>query len=429
MTAASDNFYTVKQVNSMAQSHVGSKIIKPVYFKILSDRDLKQHNVLLVGDSPVDSMEIEFDPSVLQDMIRKSRFLFPGTIVMGHMLEFRRRGVVFVSPNAHLTIIPSSKLVPPHIAETLVPLQCETARKDLSLKDLSQTTSTTGVSEQVWLKIVEKFESGKNKEQGKQCMILKVVDHSSRMVFKIWKASHSVLVNNLKVGDFWKFRNLVVKHQLRKETGLEEIYLQFVPAHTLMEKMDESEIALLPPIPMEYNLGDAIFQGNIIEMSKFEWVDLCHLCRNQTSIHNCKQHTHGPETNLKSYSFLMVGFDQDSCKKEFMVRKSEVEDFRDKSITLQEEDDGDEVGDGNKALTEAFHKLMNQPLQVIYNINAKTQDLYATHISIIGTIAAGAGAGAGGESKRKNKKIRTAGAAGAAGAADEASPNKKTKYE
>ena len=75
--AASDNFYTVKQVNSMAQSHVGSKIIKPVYFKILSDRDLKQHNVLLVGDSPVDSMEIEFDPSVLQDMIRKSRFLFP----------------------------------------------------------------------------------------------------------------------------------------------------------------------------------------------------------------------------------------------------------------------------------------------------------------------------------------------------------------
>merc|ERR1712115_196567 len=136
---------------------------------------------------------------------------------------------------------------------------------------------------------------------------------------------------------------------------------------------------------------------------------------------------HGPETNLKSYSFLMVCFDQDSCKKEFMVRKSEVEDFRDKSITLQEEDDGDEVGDGNKALTEAFHKLMNQPLQVIYNINAKTQDLYATHISIIGTIA-GAGAGAGGESKRKNKKIRTA-AAGAAGAADEASANKKTKYE
>ena len=118
----------------------------------------------------------------------------------------------------------------------------------------------------------------------------------------------------------------------------------------------------------------------------------------------------------------MVGFDQDSCKKEFMVRKSEVEDFRDKSITLQEEDDGDEVGDGNKALTEAFHKLMNQPLQVIYNINAKTQDLYATHISIIGTIAA-----AGGESKKKNKKIRTA--AAAAGAADEASANKKTKYE
>merc|ERR1712131_424579 len=125
-------------------------------------------------------------------------------------------------------------------------------------------------------------------------------------------------------------------------------------------------------------------------------------------------HTHGPETNLKSYSFLMVGFDQDSCKKEFMVRKSEVEDFRDKSITLQEEDDGDEVGDGNKGMTEAFHKLMNQPLQVIYNINAKTQDLYATHISIIGTIAA-----AGAESKKKNKKIRTA--AAAAGAADEAS--------
>ena len=77
---ASDNFYTVKQVNSMAQSHVGSKIIKPVYFKVLSDRDLKQHNVLLVGDSPADTMEIEFEPAVLQDMARKSKFLFPGTI-------------------------------------------------------------------------------------------------------------------------------------------------------------------------------------------------------------------------------------------------------------------------------------------------------------------------------------------------------------
>ena len=96
------------------------------------------------------------------------------------------------------------------------------------------------------------------------------------------------------------------------------------------------------------------------------------------------------------------------------------------SITLQEEDDGDEVGDGNKALTEAFHKLMNQLLQVIYNINAKTQDLYATHISIIGTIAGGAGAG---ESKKKNKKKTAAAATAVAAAVDEASANKKTKYE
>merc|ERR1712035_231319 len=66
-------------------------------------------------------------------------------MTLGHRVDFRRRGVVFVSPNAHLTIIPSSKLVPPHIAETLVPLQCETARKDLSLKDLSQTTPPTKI--------------------------------------------------------------------------------------------------------------------------------------------------------------------------------------------------------------------------------------------------------------------------------------------
>ena len=72
-----DNFFTVKQVNSMAQSNVGSKITKPVYFKVLSDRDLKHHNVLVVGDSESDQMEIEFDAAVLQDMAKKSKFLFP----------------------------------------------------------------------------------------------------------------------------------------------------------------------------------------------------------------------------------------------------------------------------------------------------------------------------------------------------------------
>ena len=137
-------------------------------------------------------------------------------------------------------------------------------------------------------------------------------------------------------------------------------------------------------------------------------------------------HPHGPETNLKSYSFQMVGFDQTGSKKEFLVRKSEVEDFRDKSITLQEEDDANEPGDGNKALTEAFHKLMNQPLQVIYNINAKTQDLYATHVTIIGTTTTTTTAGTAataGESKKKEKKRKTA-------AVDEASAaNKKTKNE
>ena len=106
----------------------------------------------------------------------------------------------------------------------------------------------------------------------------------------------------------------------------------------------------------------------------------------------------------------MVGFDQKSCKKEFFVRKSEVEDFRDKSIRLQEDDEA-----GNKGLTEAFKRLIHQPLQVIFNENAKSGDLYATHISIIGTTAS--------ESKKKNKKKT------AAAGADEASANKKTKYD
>ena len=44
-TPARDEFFTVKEINSMAQSHVGSKITKPVFFKVLSDRDLKVHNV------------------------------------------------------------------------------------------------------------------------------------------------------------------------------------------------------------------------------------------------------------------------------------------------------------------------------------------------------------------------------------------------
>ena len=407
---SSDNFFTVSQVNAMALSNVGSKITKPVYFKIMSDRDLKQHNVLLVADSDKDQMEIEFDPDYLREMARRSNFLYPGSMVVGHMLEFRRRGVVFVSRNSHLSLIPNSRHLPPRIADALIPLQCEPARKDLNLKDLSETKATTGVSEEIWMKVVAKFEGGKGKDETKQCLILKVADHSARMVFKIWKATHAPLLSKLKVGDFWKFRNMVVKHQLRKETNLEEIFLQFVPSQTMMEKMDNAEIALLPSIPMEYDLGDGIFQGDIIEMSRFEWNDLCHKCENWTSIHNCKQHPHSPATNLKSYSFQMVGFDQNSCKKEFFVRKSEVEDFRDKSIRLQEDDEA-----GNKGLTEAFKRLIHQPLQVIFNENAKSGDLYATHISIIGTTAS--------ESKKKNKKKTVA------AGADEASANKKTKYD
>ena len=76
-------------------------------------------------------------------------------------------------------------------------------------------------------------------------------------------------------------------------------------------------------------------------------------------------------------------------------------------------------------MTEAFHKLMNQPLQVIYNINAKTQDLYATHVTIIGTTTTAATAAtATGESKKKEKKRKTVAAVDEASAA-----NKKTKNE
>ena len=74
-TPARDEFFTVKEINSMAQSHVGSKITKPVFFKVLSDRDLKVHNILLVGDSESDQMEIEFEPSILQDLIKKGILL------------------------------------------------------------------------------------------------------------------------------------------------------------------------------------------------------------------------------------------------------------------------------------------------------------------------------------------------------------------
>ena len=83
------------------------------FFKVLSDRDLKVHNILLVGDSESDQMEIEFEPSILQDLIKKSKFLFPGTLVKAFMLEFRRRGVVFVTRNTHLAILVNSKEIPP----------------------------------------------------------------------------------------------------------------------------------------------------------------------------------------------------------------------------------------------------------------------------------------------------------------------------
>ena len=151
----------------------------------------------------------------------------------------------------------------------------------------------------------------------------------------------------------------------------------------MMEKLGSKEIASFPKIPANLALGDADFHGKIIGMENFEWTSLCHACPNLIKTSKCKAHQHGAEFDIRSYSFRLIGYDGSGEKKEFFVRKEQVETFRNKSISLG----GEFNEDADERLSQAFESLLEQPVNIIYNISMKSPHvLFPTQITLIGTI-------------------------------------------
>merc|ERR1712098_585545 len=106
-----------------------------------------------------------------------------------------------------------------------------------------------------------------------------------------------------------------------------------------------------------------------------------HACPNLIKTSKCKAHQHGAEFDICSYSFRLIEYDGSGEKKEFFVRK--VETFRNKSISLG----GEFNEDADERLSQAFETLLEQPVNIIYNISMKSPHvLFATQVTLIGTI-------------------------------------------
>ena len=70
----------------------------------------------------------------------------------------------------------------------------------------------------------------------------------------------------------------------------------------------------------------------------------------------------------------MIGYDNFGEKKEFFIRKERVETFRNKHVSLEDED----------SLRLAFESLLDQPLNIIYNIWTKSPQVYfVTQLTLI----------------------------------------------
>ena len=363
----------IHQVKQMLYSGGIEEFIPAVcYFKVVSDRNYRKGHTLLVADGndrAKDFLPIEFDPSVKADLNARGKMFWPGSFVKGQMLKLHKTKLMIVR-NTHLEIIPSSQLPPDSLPDfDLIPV--EAPRSNLKLKDLVVLRETTPISENLLVKVTGKTAVG-------GYILLHICDETERLTLKVSQSSHLPLVSDIQVGDYWRFRNLILKLQesKKKKVGgpLSELFLQNVPKYTLMEKLTSTEITSLPKIPPKFSLGDGVFQGKIIALERFEWANLCHLCPNFTKTSKCKTHEHGPEFDIRSYSFHMIGYDNFGEKKEFFIRKERVETFRNKHVSLEDE----------HSLRLAFESLLDQPLNIIYNIWTKSPQVYfVTQLTLI----------------------------------------------
>ena len=382
-----ENFVKIHQIQRRLVSSKDEYITSPCYFKIVSDKNYREGHTLLVADGSdksKDYLQLEFKPNA-KPLLNTSRgkFYWPGSIVKGQMLKILNNKV-FIVENTHLQILSSTKQLPPSLpADKFNSIPVE--KRNIKLRDLTVLKETSPISESLVLKITGKTVGvGKG---GQECINLKTCDESGRLSLKVWNSAQlKHLMTQVQVGDFWRFKNLILKFQEKKESGVQGAelwFLQNVPNYTKMEKLSSKEIASFPKIPAKLALGDADFHGRIIWMERFEWTSLCHDCPNLIKTSNCKTHEHGPELDIRSYSFRLIGYDAAGEKKEFFVRKEQVETFRNKSIALGREIDDD----ADERLCQAFKTLLEQPVNIIYNISMKSPHvLFATQVTPIGTI-------------------------------------------
>ena len=382
-----ENFVKIHQIQRRLVSSKDEYITSPCYFKIVSDKNYREGHTLLVADGSdksKDYLQLEFKPNA-KPLLNTSRgkIYWPGSIVKGQMLKILNNKV-FIVENSHLQILSSTKQLPPSLpADKFNSIPVE--KRNIKLRDLIVLKETSPISESLVLKIIGKTLGVGN--GGQECLNLKICDETERMVLKVWNPSHlNPLISQVQVGDFCRFKNLILKFQENKKgdgEGGNEVFLQNVGKYTMMEKLGSKEIASFPKIPANLALGDAEFHGKIIGMENFEWTSLCHACPNLIKTSKCKAHQHGAEFDIRSYSFRLIGYDGSGEKKEFFVRKEQVETFRNKSISLG----GEFNEDADERLSQAFESLLEQPVNIIYNISMKSPHvLFPTQITLIGTI-------------------------------------------
>ena len=380
-----ENFVKIHQIQRRLVSSKDEYITSPCYFKIVSDKNYREGHTLLVADGSdksKDYLQLEFKPNA-KPLLNTSRgkIYWPGSIVKGQMLKILNNKV-FIVENSHLQILSSTKQLPPSLpADKFNSIPVE--KRNIKLRDLIVLKETSPISESLVLKITGKtvgVGSG-----GQECINLKTCDESGRLSLKVWNSAQlKHLMTQVQVGDFWRFKNLILRFYEKKHSGVEgaeRLFLQNVPNYTKMEKLSSKEIGSFPKIPAKLALGDADFHGRIIGMERFEWTSLCHDCPNLIKTSNCKTHEHGPELDIRSYSFRLIGYDAVGEKKEFFVRKEQVETFRNKSIALGREIDDD--ADADERLCQAFETLLEQPVNIIYNISMKSPHvLFATQVTL-----------------------------------------------
>ena len=403
---------SIGDINEMLSTSMDNNLQSTVLFKVLSDKNLVKHGVITIGDGDAKT-QLEIEPEMKIQFEKEGRkMFFPGTLMSAKCFKIIRNKLTLVK-NTHLEVLRDSQLEKYNVdANKFSKIVVDPARRDLKVRDLLKMKTTTGISEELWLKICQVVTY--KTSFGHDSITIKAADESGRITFKIWK-THPTLLKSIQEGDTIRFRNLQLKVQER-DGATTERWLQYLPKYTLHEKIEPEEVATLPNIPERYELGDEVFKGQVIAFEGFTWIFYCHLCPYSNKVSNCKVHQHGRDVDITTYMLKMVCFD-DKEKKEFYVHKKEIEEFRDSSLTLEMDEENED-----QDLDNQFEELMDKPVTIIYNVSAKTGDFWIQKISIIDTIEAGGDKQAKGKKKAKKRALDQQ-------QQEEEQEEKKTKYD